>query len=51
MDMEPISIITKISIFLGKLVLNKTVTKSLDEIWKRLKNPEYAKYKNCSIII
>ena len=47
MDMEPISIITKISIFLGKLVLNKTVTKSLDEIWKRLKNPEYAKYKNC----
>lgn len=45
--MEPISIISKISIFLGKLVLNKVATKSLDKIWKCLKNPEYAKYKNC----
>lgn len=45
--MEAVSIISKISIFLGKLVLNKTVTKSLDEIWKCLKNPEYAKYRNC----
>ena len=44
--MDPISIISKISIFLGNLVLNKTVTKSIDEIWTRLKNPEYAKYKD-----
>lgn len=45
--MDPISIISKISIFLGKLVLNKTATKSYDEILKSFKNPEYAKYKNC----
>ena len=45
--MDPISTISKISIFLGKLVLNKTATKSIDEILKNFKNPEYAKYKNC----
>lgn len=45
--MEAVSVISKISIFLTKLVLNKTATKSLDEIWKCLKNPKYAKYKNC----
>ncbi len=45
--MDPISTISKISIYLGKLVLNKTATKSIDEILKNFKNPEYAKYKNC----
>ena len=45
--MESMSIISKISIFLVKLVLNKVATKSFDEILKNFKNPEYAKYKNC----
>ena len=45
--MEPVSVISKISMFLIKLHLTKVATKSLDEIWKCLKNPEYAKYKNC----